>query len=520
MYSKGVQTSLEESEEDEGSRRKRKLSARERDVEVEKLRQEIEAELKALHKLEADEPEPRRIRPLPAEELQAVAASQEFTSFIERSSKVAERALDEDYDILADYSLREGILQDGDSTLAGLSVRETASFSLPDSMGTHRMISSLDFSPKYPELLCAAYTKSQSNPHTPPGLLNVWNLHLKTRPEYSLHSTSDILSCIFHPYQPNLLLGGTYTGQVCLWDIRTGTGQPVSKTPLTGGRSGHAHPIYSLCVVGTLNASSIVSVSTDGVVCSWTPEMLSLPQEYLELHSTSPALFKTDEVAPTCISFPVGDPTVFLAGTEQGSILPVHRYDRAHAKAGVDTRVVYRGHTAPVTGVHCHPSRGPIDLADLCLSSGLDWSVKLWRTRPSATKEEVVAPLISFEKEDPVYDVMWHPLRPGVFATVDGAGHLDIHDLVRDKESYVARATTGESDALQGREVQASAQTSRLKSLNCLSWEKTAGKQVVVGGLEGKVTVFELGQDLTGPEPKKEVWSGLRSWIRGGAKAL
>jgi dynein intermediate chain len=540
-YSKGVQTTepwqpaqdySEDTEEGEGapkspSRRRRMLSQREIEIEEEqirqRLRQEIEEEIRALQLDEKNESEKARFpaRALETDELQAVTSSNEFLDFVERSSKVIERALDEEYDVLADYALQSRNAEDDDEYVGrkGRRIKEVMQFDLTEVMGRKRMVSDIDFSPKFPELLCTTYTKSQQAPHTPPGLLNVWNMHLKGRPEYSLHATSDLLSCLFHPHHPSLILGGTYSGQLCLWDTRARnqrTGEPVQKTPLMGGRSGHAHPIYSLAVVGTQNASSVVSVSTDGVVCAWSTDMLTLPQEYLELHSPNPSAYKTDDVAPICMSFPASDPTYFLAGTEQGTILPVHRYDRAGAKAGVDTRCTYRGHEAPVTSIDFHPARGKVDLGDLFLSCGLDWTIKLWRAKPpSATAGSLsgaattIAPLLSIAREDSIYSAKWSPTKPGVFGCVDGAGKLDIFDITASSDIPVATARPShiEKDAYA------------LRSLNKLAWEKNQGKHVAVGGLDGVTTVFEVGNELGGVETKSEKWAGVRKWVSRQSKA-
>ncbi|KAI7277886.1 cytoplasmic dynein intermediate chain [Hortaea werneckii] len=548
-YSKGVQTEQhweedeeqrETNEDDQGRegvtrspsrRRRRKLSERGMELEEEeeirrRLRQEIEEELKALQLDEQkaeDEKERFPARALQPDELNAVTSSNDFLDFIERSSKVIERALDEEYDVLADYTLasRTGEDEDEDEYVGrkGRRIKEVASFDLDDNMGKRRMISGMDFSPKFPELLCTSYTKSQASPHAPPGLLNVWNLHLKGRPEYSLHATSDLLSCLFHPHHPSLILGGTYSGQLCLWDTRARhhrTGEPVQRTPLTGGRTGHAHPIYSLAVVGTQNASSIISVSTDGVVCAWSTDMLTLPQEYLELHSPNPSAFKTDDVAPTCLSFPASDPTMFLAGTEQGAILPIHRYDRAGAKAGVDTRTSYLGHMAPITALDFHPSRGKIDLGDLFISSGMDWTIKLWRSKPASStsttisgQNEIVRPILDIQREDTVYDVRWSPTKPSIFGSVDGSGSLDIWDVNLSSEIPVASARPSQ----QAKDLYG------LKSLNKLSWEKSQGRHVAVGGLDGTASVFELGGEIGGLESKGESWVNMRKWVSRAAKS-
>lgn len=38
------------------------------------------------------------------------------------------------------------------------------------------------------------------------------------------------------------------------------------------------HPVYCVNVVGTQNANNLITVSTDGRMCSWSLDMLSQPQ--------------------------------------------------------------------------------------------------------------------------------------------------------------------------------------------------------------------------------------------------
>lgn len=342
-------------------------------------------------------------------------------------------------------------------------------------------------------------------------------MHLHSRPEYIFHATSDVLTARFSPFHPSLILGGSYSGQVLLWDTRSKSPLPVQKTPLTGASSGgHTHPIYALSIIGTQNANNIISVSTDGVVCSWTVDMLSQPQEYLELLAPLPN--KYEDLSPTCMSFPSSDPTSFLVGTEEGIIYPCHRYDRAGAKAGVDPRLRYKGHAAPVMGLAFHPARGPVDLGDLVLSSALDWTVKLWKTRaPSSTAAAptlsslaghsganvvAVPPLLEFAREDVVYDARWAPHKPGVFALVDGAGNVEVWDLTLDTEVPVASAVPEPNPkAAQGGVLP--------KSLNKVVWEEKEGKRLAVGGAAGVLSVFEVGPDLAG-ESRAEEWAAMK----------
>lgn len=486
------------------------------------IRQEIEEELRVARELVADGVvQPGAVatsnfpaRALTSEELAAVTASDEFVDFVERSTKVIERALDmaSEYDILTDYSLQAQNIEDDDEQAGNTGgkgrrrVKELVQF-YDERWSKKRMISSIDFSPKYPELVLASYTKNPSAPHDPDGVVQVWNQHLHDRPEFLFHAQSDILTAKFSPFHPNLIIGGTYSGQVLLWDTRAKTA-PIQKTPLTG--SGHSHPVYSVDIVGTQNANNIISVSTDGALCVWSVDMLSQPQESLTL--TTPPPNKFDDLAPTTMAFPQADPTYFLVGSEEGSIYPCHRYDRAGAKAGVDSRVSYKGHTAPVMSVGFHSARGPVDLGDLVLSSSLDWSVKLWKVRaPAATSTIVesagtaIPPLLDFVREDVVYDAAWSPVRPGVFALVDGAGSLELWDITVETEIPVAKISP--TPRKDGRQLLS-------KSLNKVAWETTDGKRLATGGIDAVVSLFEVGPDLGGKEAaRSDEWTSVKKLV-------
>lgn len=90
-----------------------------------------------------------------------------------------------------------------------------------------------------------------------------------------LQNQSDVLSVTFSPFHSNLIFGGTYSGQILLWDTRS-KHLPVLKTPLSA--AGHTHPVYAMQMVGTQNAHNLITSSTDGTVCSWLVDMLAQPQ--------------------------------------------------------------------------------------------------------------------------------------------------------------------------------------------------------------------------------------------------
>ena len=158
---------LSDSERDQSptprSPRSKRLSRREREREEElrqNLRREIEEELKAVRDLSVDGTIPTGPSNFPAraltdEEANAVTASEDFLDFVERSSKVIEKALDQDYDVLADYALdgAVGIDEDEDEGYGsstgkkGRRIKQVAQF-YDERWSKKRMISDMCFSPK------------------------------------------------------------------------------------------------------------------------------------------------------------------------------------------------------------------------------------------------------------------------------------------------------------------------------------------------------------------------------------
>ncbi|VEL09807.1 unnamed protein product [Protopolystoma xenopodis] len=86
----------------------------------------------------------------------------------------------------------------------------------------HRVVTCLDWSVTFPELLLAAYHSNEEALHEPEGVCLVWNMKFpsKTSPEYIFHCHSPITSATFARFHPNLVIAGTYSGQIVLWDSR------------------------------------------------------------------------------------------------------------------------------------------------------------------------------------------------------------------------------------------------------------------------------------------------------------
>lgn len=75
------------------------------------------------------------------------------------------------------------------------------------------------------------------------------------------------------------------------------------------------HPVYCLKVVGAQNSHNVISISTDGKLCSWSLDMLAQPQEILDLQYR-----QNKAVAATCLAFPQGSVNNFVIGSEEGAV--------------------------------------------------------------------------------------------------------------------------------------------------------------------------------------------------------
>lgn len=405
---------------------------------------------------------------LTEEEKQQILHSEEFLSFFDHSTRIVERALSEQINIFFDYSGRD--LEDKEGEIqAGAKLSLNRQF-FDERWSKHRVVTCLDWSSQYPELLVASYNNNEEAPHEPDGVALVWNMkYKKTTPEYVFHCQSAVMSATFAKFHPNLVVGGTYSGQIVLWDNRSNKRTPVQRTPLSA--AAHTHPVYCVNVVGTQNAHNLISISTDGKICSWSLDMLSHPQDSMELvHKQSKA------VAVTSMSFPVGDVNNFVVGSEEGSVYTACRHG---SKAGISE--MFEGHQGPITGIHCHAAVGAVDFSHLFVTSSFDWTVKLWTTKNNK-------PLYSFEdNSDYVYDVMWSPTHPALFACVDGMGRLDLWNLNNDTEVPTA------SISVEGN-----------PALNRVRWTHS-GREIAVGDSEGQIVIYDVGEQIA--VPRNDEWA-------------
>jgi dynein intermediate chain len=188
-----------------------------------------------------------------------------FTEFFDKSSKLLLKAIENPSPTLLEELLQEDGLLDirKEEKLCHMAKFYDSHFS------AGRVVTAVDWSPHLDSgnTVLAAYSKKfDCTIKDEVGVVLVWSLSMKSRPEFFRFSQSEVTAAKFYPFSNHEILGGCYNGQLVLWDLRAKT-IPVLRTALAD--KGHKFPVYSTAVVGTNISHSIVSASNDGLVCTW-----------------------------------------------------------------------------------------------------------------------------------------------------------------------------------------------------------------------------------------------------------
>mmetsp|Transcript_25244 Transcript_25244/g.25013 ORF Transcript_25244/g.25013 Transcript_25244/m.25013 type:complete len:346 (+) Transcript_25244:499-1536(+) len=342
-------------------------------------------------------------------------ASSTFDNFFSQASRLIERGLGYEADAIGCFERFEA--DESGVTSKDINIKENITF-MKDTPIT-RAITNIEWSPQHKELFLCSYYKSENDwdPNETDGLVNIFSTHMPERPELTLTSPSEITSCIFHPTESHLVIGGTYSGNVLIWDMREKCNYPSTRTKIQGSTM-----IKGVSVVGTQNANNIVTVSNNGIICSWSPSMMREPHKRVDLGTNS------RDIPVHCIDFPEGETNQFYLGGEDFNIYSAKIYTKKESEPNISER--FSNHFGTILSLHSHPkiSERKSVTSGFLLSTAADWRIGLWH--PEARKD----PLLMIEGEVEYYDAQWSPVHPSVFATCNGNGQIDLWDLAKDTE--------------------------------------------------------------------------------------
>lgn len=148
---------------------------------------------------------------LDPDELEQIVASQEFSDFLEKSSKLMTQSLEEEFDIMQNFILSSKTDENNDQK-GKIKIVQFLQFT-----DEERCISALEWSPSYEDLVLAAYTRAEVETFgLPYGVINLWSIENAKNPKHTLYCQSSVTQSQFYPNDPNTIIGGTYSGQILL----------------------------------------------------------------------------------------------------------------------------------------------------------------------------------------------------------------------------------------------------------------------------------------------------------------
>jgi hypothetical protein len=180
------------------------------------------------------------------------------------------------------------------------------------------------------------------------------------------------LTCVrFHPHAPHLVVGGTSQGQLLLWDVRSGRGEPVAASAFC--EAGHVGAVTALLFTGTAASSTIHSFSAEGRVCQWAGTGLGEPTASAQLTARFAQDGKEAQRDVVCSGacFSSADPSRIFLGGQEGGL-----YIAQFTGNTCTTQMRLPAHYAFLSALAAHPARD----VPLLLTASYDGTVKLWNT--------------------------------------------------------------------------------------------------------------------------------------------
>jgi len=369
------------------------------------------------------------------QEKESIINSTSFQEFFKRTSAICERALNDTFDPTISYgaSATEETIDDIKECLILEHTFYDQKFS------SNRAISDINWNPHYKELFLTSMVPLNSGIHhggvndisnvgpstpsnssnnnnsnsngsssasnstntsgtrannmsnqllTPNGIVLVWSLRRPKTPEYVFTTQSAVTCALFDRFSTNFILGATYSGQIVLWDMRA-SNRPVQRSPLSADC--HTHPVFNAKIVGTTNNHEVITVSTDGRLCTWNLGQLDQPAETMMLKHGN------KDIAVTNMAFPPsGDNNTFFCGSEDGCVYT----SQVHSNKAQGGTKKFEGHYGPITGMDFASSFNDKNSSsssnsninninngkkhnnnnryDRLLTSSMDWTVKLY----------------------------------------------------------------------------------------------------------------------------------------------
>ncbi|XP_065364452.1 cytoplasmic dynein 1 intermediate chain-like [Calliphora vicina] len=413
------------------------------------------------------------------QQCEAMILSEDFHKSLKRVSVAMEKVISTNKNIYVDYI--GGVNDDsiyGNNSKGLLSLNHVfCNKNLTD----NRCITCIDWSTHCPDQIATSYYKNEETSFATGEDVIIWNRNFNDQtPERVFHCHSSVMCVCFSKFNPNLIIGATYSGQIVFWDNRLKTSIPMQCTKLN--YKAHTQPICCLRVIGDDSSHNIISISSDGKLCSWNLDMLSFPLDVMQLQLDVSEKIKKP-IAVNCMDFSSDGTNSLVLGGEEGYVYSAFRYGY---ESGINNR--YEKHEAPVTSISAHYNQASTDFGNLFLTSSIDGTIKLWSLDNSRA-------LQTFKNNyNYAMDVAWSPVHPALFVAADDSGHLDLYNLNENIHEPTKSITIkGET------------------AINRVSWN-TNGQHIAVGTEKGELYLYNVSEDLA--NPVNDEWSTFSNTLR------
>mmetsp|Transcript_45161 Transcript_45161/g.144663 ORF Transcript_45161/g.144663 Transcript_45161/m.144663 type:complete len:571 (-) Transcript_45161:80-1792(-) len=337
-----------------------------------------------------------------------------------------------------------------------------------------RSVTKIGWHPEGPTKLVGSYANLRFQRMTDemPMASFIWDINERNVPLTELRATSPLICCQYNQKNADVLVGGSYSGLLYLYDLRKGP-SPTGKSAV---EVSHYDPVYDVQWLHSKTGTECASVSSDGRLLFW--DVRKLTETTDECVLTDGCKDEPKTLGGVSLEWmQEAGPTKFLVGSEHGIILSVTRRPKKepeiNAWFGTEDRGGYGRHFGPVYSV----KRNPFN-PKFFLSVG-DWCCKMWM-------EELKGPML----QTPYYPsfltaAAWSPTRPGVFFLCRQDGKMDVWDYYyRMNEVSLSQKI---SDA----------------SLSSLSVQ-AGGSLAAVGDADGTITLMQLCDGLTKMAPNEK----------------
>ncbi|CAD7963377.1 unnamed protein product [Amoebophrya sp. A120] len=207
-------------------------------------------------------------------------------------------------------------------------------------------------------------------------------------PDVKIEVQGDVVSLAFHPRLPNILAGGSYNGEVILWDAsQTSTDPQIAMSSIDDYF--HREAIHEISWIEQGKKFLLATVSGDGRILLWdVADNLAFPSRGFTL------LQRKRTVGGRALAFSPFDSSLFVVGSETGSLI-----------RGMCPAVL--ADSTQISGERARQWKGSalriLDAVPVSSRMGIQHHVETFLQRQAATEKDqnITAALIFKSKPDP-----------------------------------------------------------------------------------------------------------------------